>query len=194
MRPYLVLMAVVLTAVAVFAQQPFPHPAYGPCLYGCGPYIPLVTTPEISLQTVSPNPVGATNATTGLIAGATNATLSEIQGSTSSEYTVPVWYQGGGAPIMTPQVSLQPERLGREGHAMHEGMREERPREEHGPQAEVRGGWIYFPGREHTASAARAASEAKGSRKAGHVYTNDDVTRQNDANGTVKYNGKTEKM
>ncbi|HKM46732.1 MAG TPA: hypothetical protein VJX69_04060 [Terriglobales bacterium] len=194
MRPYMVLMVVVLAAVAAFAQQPFPHPAYGPCLYGCGPYIPLVTTPMISLQTVTPNPVGATNATTGLIAGATNGTLSEIQGSTSSEYTVPVWYQGGSAPIMTPQVHLQPERLGREGHVMHEGMREEHPREEHGPQAEARGGWTYYPGRDHTASAVRAANEAKGFKKASRVYTNDDVTRQNDANGTVKHGGKTEKM
>ena len=198
MRPYLVLMAVVLTAAAALAQQPYPHPAYGPCLYGCGPYIPLVTTPEISLQTVTPNPVGASNATTGLIAGATNATLSEIQGSTSSEYTMPVWYQGG-APIMTPQVHLHAEQLGREGRVMHEAMREERPREarlneEHGPRAEAHGGWNYFPGRDHTASVARAAGEAKGFRKAGHVYTNDDVTRQNDANGSVKYDGKTEKM
>jgi hypothetical protein len=31
-------------------------------------------------------------------------------------------------------------------------------------------------------------------KKAGHVYTNDDVTRQKDANGTVKHSGKTEKM
>ncbi len=199
MRPYLVLMAVALTAVGAFGQQPFPHPAYGPCLYGCGPYIPLVTTPEISLQAVSPNPVGASNATTGLVAGATNATLSETQGSTSSEYTAPVWYQGGAAPIMTPQVHLQPERLGREGHVMHEVVREERPREgrlteEHGPRAEARGGWNYFPGREHTASAVQAANEAKGFKKASRVYTNDDVARQNDANGTVKHGGKTEKM
>ena len=203
MRPYLVLMAVVLMAVAAFGQQPFPHPAYGPCLYGCGPFIPLVTTPEISLQTVSPNPVGASNATTGLSAGATNATLSQIEGSTSSVYTVPVWYQGGGAPLMTPEVQLWPEAIGREGHimhgAMHDGTREERSREgrlheERGPRAEARGGWTYFTGREHTADAALAASEAKGLRKAGHVYTNDDVTRQNDKNGTVKYDGKTEKM
>jgi hypothetical protein len=199
MRPYLVLMAVVLMAVAAFGQQPFPHPAYGPCLYGCGPFIPLVTTPEISLQTVSPNPVGASNATTGLIAGATNATLSQIEGSTSSVYTVPVWYQGGGAPLMTPEVQLWPEAIGREGHIMHGAMREERSREgrlheERGPRAEARGDWTYFTGREHTADAALAASEAKGFRKAGHVYTNDDVTRQNDKNGTVKYAGKTEKM
>ena len=185
MRPYLVLIAVVLTAVAAFAQHPFPHPGYGPCLYGCGPFVPLVTTPMVSLQTVSPNPVGASNATTGLIAGATNSTLSQIQGSTSSEYTVPVWYQGGGAPLTTPQVRLWPEPLGRAAHPMHE---------EHGPREAEHDNWTYFAGREHTADAAQAASEAKGLKKAGHVYTNDDITRQNDANGTVKHGGKTEKM
>jgi hypothetical protein len=199
MRPYLVLMAVVLLAAAAFAQQPFPHPGYSSCFYGCGPFVPLVTTPEISLEQFSPNPVGASNATTGLIAGATNSTLSQIQGSTSSVYTVPVWYQGGGAPIMTSQVHLSPEVLGREGHVMHEAMREERRHEErsseeHGRREEARGGWAYISGPEHTASAAVGADESKGVRKAGHVYTNDDVTRQNDKNGTVKYDGKTEKI
>jgi hypothetical protein len=193
MRPYLVLIAVVLMAVAALAQAPFPHPGYGSCIYGCGPFVPLVTTPMVSLQTVSPNPVGASNATTGLIAGATNATLSEIQGSTSSEYTVAVWYQGG-VPLTTPQVHLWPEPIGREGRPIHETMREEHPREEHGPRAEARAAWTYYTGREHTAEATLAASEAKGFRKANHVYTNDDVTRQNDANGTVKHGGKTEKM
>jgi len=197
MRPYLVPMAVVLMAAAAFGQSPFPYP--GACLYGCGPYVPRLTTPEISLQQFSPNPVGASNATTGLIAGATNSTLSEIPGSTSSVYTVAVWYQGGDAALMTPQVHLWPETVGREGHIMHDAMREERSHEERlheerGPREEARGGWTYFTGREHTASAVQAAGAAKGSRKAGHVYTNDDVTRQNDKNGTVKHDGKTEKM
>jgi hypothetical protein len=134
-----------------------------------------------------------------LIAGATNSTLSQVEGSTSSVYTVPVWYQGGGAPIMGPQVHLAPEFLGREGLVMHDEMREEhgredRSKEEHGATAEARGGWTYYTSHEHTASATLAANEAKGMRKAGHVYTNDDVTRQNDANGTVKHDGKTEKM
>ena len=191
MRPYLVLMAVVLLAVAAFGQHPFPHP--GPCVYGCGPFIPLVTTPMVSLQTVSPNPVGASNATTGLIAGATNATLSEIEGSTSSVYTVPVWYQGGGAPLMTPGVELWPAPAGREGRWMNDSMHE-RLHEDRGAREEVRGGWTYYTGREHSADAALAASEAKSFRKAGHVYKNDDVTRQNDKNGTVKHDGKTEKM
>jgi hypothetical protein len=38
------------------------------------------------------------------------------------------------------------------------------------------------------------AAGTKGQIKAGHAYTNDDVTRQNDKNGTVKYKGKTEKI
>jgi hypothetical protein len=139
----------------------------------------------VSLQTVSPNPVGASNATTGLIAGATNSTLSEIQGSTSSEYTEPVWYQGGGAPLITPQVRLRPEPTARAAHPM---------REEHGPREAEPEGWMYFAGREHTSDAADAASAAKGLKKAGHVYTNDDVTRQNDTNGTVKHGGKTDKI
>ena len=210
MRPYLILTAVVLMAVAAFGQLPF-RPGYGPCFYGCGPFIPILTTPEMSLQQFSPNPVGASNATTGLIAGATNSTLSQIQGSTSSVYTVPVWYQGGGAPLITPQVHLWPETIGREGHVMHEAMREERPREEgpreertredrihrerlpegHGAREEARGDWTFFTGREHTTD---STSVVKGFKKAARVYNNGDVTRQNDKNGRVKYDDKTEKM
>ena len=174
----------------------------------------------MSLQQFSPNPVGASNATTGLMAGATNSTLSQIQGSTSSVYTVPVWYQGGGAPLITPEVNLWPEAIGREGHPrhepMHQAMREERPREEraweerpreeraredrmhrerlpegHAAREEAHGDWIFFTGREHTTD---ATSVVKGFKKAARVYSNGDVTRQNDKNGTVKYDDKTEKM
>lgn len=183
MRPFLVLTTVVLLAVAALGQQPFPRPYYGP-------YVPMITTPEISFQTVSPNPVGASNATTGLIAGATNSTLSQIQGSTSSVYSVPVWYQGGDAPMITPQVRLWPEPIGRESH----NMRFEHAREEHGAREEAHAGWTYFTGREHSEDAAASASTARSSKKAARVYTNDDVNRQNDTNGTVKYNGKTEKL
>jgi hypothetical protein len=231
MRPYFVLTAVALMAVAAFGQQPSPRP-YGGCVYGygCGPSIPLVTTPEVSLEQVSPNPVGATNATTGLIAGATNGTLSQIEGSTSSIYTVSVWYQGG-APLITPEVRLWPETIGREGHITHEGghegvfeerarvegprglrprearpgegrpegrPEEERRREEHAREdknlyhpEEARGEWTYFTGRE---GATESTSVVKDFKKAGRTYTNDDVTRQNEKNGAVKYDDKTEKM
>src|SRR5208337_1948866 len=96
----------------------------------------------VSLQQFSPNPVGASNATTGLIAGATNSTLSQMQGSTSSIYTVAVWEQGGGDPLITPDVRLWPETIGREGHivrgAMHDGMLEPRMREERSPEERFR--------------------------------------------------------
>ena len=113
---------------------------------------------------------------------------------------MPVWYQGGGAPIMTPQVNLQPERLGREGRdGMHEAMREERPREDMA-HAKKRRRLEPFPVKTgaRTSDEARATgvgeAQRKGFKKASRVYTNDDVTRQNDKNGTVKYDGKTEKM
>ncbi|MGD0212479.1 MAG: hypothetical protein ABSB87_04535 [Terriglobales bacterium] len=204
MRPYLVLSALVLLSAVAFGQSPAP---YGSCFYyGCGPYIPRLTTPEISLQTVSPNPVGATNATTGLIAGATNSTLSQIQGSTSSEYSVAVWLQGGDSPLLTRDINLSPERINREGHPIRESMREPHPlgpppleerarqvrsreerREEQGQRKseEARGDWTFITG---------AAAVPTRFQKAGRTYNNGDVSRQNDKNGTVKYDGKTEKL
>lgn len=189
MRPYLVLCAAMLMAVSALAQIPAQR-GYGP-YYGYGPYVPMITTPSISLETVSPNPVGASNATTGLLAGATNSTLSEIVGSTSSDYTVAVWYQGG-APLTTPEVNIWPESVGREMHAMRpmpeEAMRERGPRREAAAKE-----WIFITGREHTADLVAAAG-GKGARQAGRKYTNDDVTRQNENNGKVHYDGKNEKI
>jgi hypothetical protein len=119
-----------------------------------------------------------------------------------------VWYQGG-APLIAPEVRLWPEPIGREGHPMQETMRDgirgpmpeamyevrsrverlghphegragqERSREGHEERTEARGDWTYFTG------------PAPG---AAHVYNDGDVTRQNEKNGAVKYDGKTEKM
>src|SRR5690349_20473858 len=106
MRLLTALCAALFLSSLALAQTPMVHGCAG--YYGCGPYIPLVTTPSISLQTVSPSPVGATNATTGLMAGARNSTLSMVNGNTSSVYTEAVWYSGGGAPLIsTPAVSLE---------------------------------------------------------------------------------------
>jgi hypothetical protein len=145
----------------------------------------------ISLQSVSPNPVGARNATTGLVAGATNSTLSEISGSTSSEYTEAVWYQGGDAPLTSPQIHLYPQPI---GHPMHVIREEREVREMHEAREEQHGGWIFFSGSEHMTSATEASAAAKGMKKASHVYTNEDVERQNQNNGNVKYDSKTEKI
>ena len=62
MKPYLVLCAVVLMAVAAFGQA-IPSRVYGG-YYGYGPSVPLVNTPMVSLQTFSPNPVGASRSPT----------------------------------------------------------------------------------------------------------------------------------
>jgi hypothetical protein len=188
MRPYLLLLAVLLISALAFGQHPVP-PAFfnGSCYYGCGPFVPLVTTPMVSLQNYSPNPVGARNATTGLIAGATNGTLSQLSGQTSSTFTVPVWYQGGDAPFTAPNIRLFPEPImdGHMAHMFHP---------EHGAREETRAEWTYFAGREHTASAVEASAAVKGGKKAQKTYTNDDVERQNQKNGDVKYDGKTEKL
>lgn len=181
MRPYLVL-SVVLLALAACAQQPVPHPQ---CYYGCGPFVPLPTTPMVSFQQYSANPVGASNATTGLIAGATNSTVSQTTGNTNSVYTVPVWYQGGDAPRMTSAIHLWAEPVGHGMHAM---------RMEHSHGQEARAEWIYYSASDHTANAVTASVAAKSGKKAGRTYTNDDVERQNQGNGTVKYQGKTEKI
>ena len=100
MQRFPVLCAALLVSSLALAQVP----GY----YRTGPYVPLITTPSISLQTFSPAPVGARNATAGLMAGARNSTLSMNDGNTSSVYTEAVWYSGGGAPLISsPAVSLE---------------------------------------------------------------------------------------
>jgi len=199
MRPYFVLCAVALIAVTAFGQDVHhhrrnPHGFFGGDDYGYGTYAPLITTPMMSFQTVSPNPVGASNATTGLEAGATDATASELpESSTSSDYTVAVWYQGG-SPLIAPEVNTWP--IGREAGMMHgpmKGMGEEHRAMdgEREPRHEKRAEWTYFSGAEYTASVAGAA---KGPGPGKHSYTNEDVTRQNEKNGNVKYDSKTEKI
>ncbi len=69
MPRFAVLCSILLLSVLSFGQNERAIARY--CPYGCGPYVPLITTPSLSFATVSPNPVGATNATGGLIAGAT---------------------------------------------------------------------------------------------------------------------------
>src|SRR5277367_6617264 len=66
-------------------------PTYG--VYAA-PFVPLVTTPSVTLSTVSPSPVGASNATWGNVAGATNATLSNefIAEPPVGVFTKPTWY------------------------------------------------------------------------------------------------------
>jgi len=187
MRLFTLVCASLLLSAFAFGQMP----AQSAVHYGYGPYVPLITTPQISLQTVSPNPVGASNATYGLQAGARNSTLSMIDGNTSSNYTEGNWYSGGGAPLIsTPEVSLTP----RPVHGGH--MRMEGPREEvrHERAEAEQHNWTYFAAENETSSAVEAAGEAKSAKHAARTYTNQDVENQNQKNGTVKYDNKSEKI
>ena len=176
---------VLLLAVSGFAQNG-ERGIPGYCPYGCGPYVPMITTPSLSFATYSPNPVGATNATGGLFAGATNATLSEINGNTNPVYTVPVWYSGGGMPLVSPATNSVVG--GMRMNAMRPEYREHAEHAEREHEATT-GAWIYFASAE-----AGQASAATGVKPAKHTYSNQDVEQQNEKNGYVHYDGKTEKI
>ena len=187
MRVLKVLGAALFLSSLALGQMPMVNGCAG--YYGCGPFVPLVTTPIVSLQTVSPSSVGASNATTGLIAGARNSTLSLVNGNTSSVYTEAVWYSGGGAPeISSPAVSLEVRPLHR--GEMHGGMH--MPTRDH-ERAEARN-WTYFASLNETVSPVEASAAAKSGKKATRTITNQDIDQENHKTGTVKYDGKTEEI
>jgi hypothetical protein len=143
-------------------------PAYGVYL---APFVPLVTTPEVTLSTVSPAAVGASNSSFGLVAGATNATLSSefIGEPPVGVYTSLNWY----GPTAQPEVGLA-------GPRAYERKGKEQP-------------FDFIAGmRESRESVARLMGEAGPARKASHSYSNQDIDRMNETTGTVKYGGKTE--
>lgn len=187
MRFFTTLFIAVLLSGMALAQMPDGR-GYQ---YISAPFVPLVTTPEVSLNSVSPASVGATNATHGLTAGARNSTLTMMNGDTSSEYTEPFWYSGGGAPMTGPAVSLEarPTHARPMGMEMGMHMMEEHRRER--PEAEQRE-WAYFASVEESASPVDAASSAKSGKHATRTITNQDVDQENQKNGQVKYDGKTE--
>ena len=184
MRLFTVTCATLVISALALAQSPAVRHYTGP--YGYGPFVPLVTTPEVSLETLSPMSVGASNATYGLVAGARNSTLSIVNGSTSSVYTVPVWYSGGRAPLVSsPEVSIQAQEIGAE-----QLRAERRPRE----RAAARQAWTYYAAVQEEASPAEAAQSVKSGKRASRTYTNQDVEQENQKNGMVKYDGKTEQI
>src|SRR5262249_9320104 len=176
MRLFSLACATLLSSAMALAQAPMvrPYSAYG---YGpYGPFVPLVTTPEVSLETGAPAPVGASNATHGLVAGASNATLSIVTGNTSSVYTLPVWYSGGRAPLIAAaEVSLKTREVSGREFPRGERQAEERRTEPERAKAV----WTYYAPSAETASAVEAAQAAKTGRPAPRTYTNQDVERQN---------------
>jgi hypothetical protein len=151
-------------------------PSYGVYI---GPYVPLITTPEVSLSTVSPWAAGASNSAFGLVAGATNSTLSPefVAEPPAPVYTQPVWYGQTEAEFSTP-LAYAP------SAPSHPIRRREAEREQAFD-------FISTPraGRE---SVAVLMGERGMPKQAGRTYTNQDVERQNQNNGVVKYDSKTE--
>ncbi|HXW92036.1 MAG TPA: hypothetical protein VEK33_15920 [Terriglobales bacterium] len=143
-------------------------PAYGVYL---APFVPLVTTPEVTLSTASPSAVGASNATFGLVAGATNATLSgEFLGEPPvGVYTPLLWYGPTAQPGVAAPAPFALERAPKE-----------------------RAFDFIARKRESGESVARLMAEGGAARKASRTYTNEDIDRVNQTTGTVKYDGKTE--
>jgi len=73
---------------------------------------------------------------------------------------------------------------------MHmEGMRREHERGEAAQRS-----WSYYASEEETASPVEFAAAAKGGKHAARTYTNHDVEQENQKNGMVKYDGKTEQI
>jgi len=150
-------------------------PSYG----YVGPYVPLITTPEVSLSTVSPWAAGASNTAFGLVAGATNSTLSsEFVGEPpSSVYSQPVWYGQTEAELAPPigyGPSLAPP-----------------PMHHREAQKEQAFDFISRP-RESRESVVALMVEHGMAKHAVRTITNQDVEKVNQTNGTVKYDGKTE--
>jgi hypothetical protein len=150
-------------------------PAYG--VYAA-PFVPLVTTPTVTLATVSPSAVGASNATFGNVAGATDATLSTFsqppagaytQAIWSPPYTQPTWF-GPSAEAETPAESPREGRRGQKAHAFDVGL-------------------ASWPSNE---SVVNLMASSTGTKKAGRTLTNQDVDQENQKNGTVTFRGKTE--
>jgi hypothetical protein len=141
-------------------------PGYG--VYAA-PFVPLVTTPSVTLATVSPAAAGASNATFGNVAGATNATLSIVSQPPVGVYTQPVWY-GPSATEETPAESMSEARHGQRGHGFEVGV-------------------ASF---QSSQSAAQQMASSTGALKASRTYTNQDVDQVNQKNGSVKYRGKIE--
>jgi hypothetical protein len=179
MRAFTIGMVVVVFSAMTFGQAGVRGiPSY--CSNNCGPYIPLISTPNVGFETVSSSPVGASNATGGLHAGARNSTLSVVDGNPDAVHTQVVWYSGGGGPLVSPAVRLPhpaPAMGMQDEHMMHM---------EHERGEEARVAWTYYAGRAETASAVEASAAAKSGRKAARTYTNQDVERMNEKNQDFK--------
>jgi hypothetical protein len=172
MGRFTLVLVMVMFSVLAFGQTGA-RAVPGYCPYGCGPFIPLVTTPSVAFEAVSSSPVGASNATGGLQAGARNATLSMTPGNTDPVHTEVLWYWGAGSSTVSPVVwLLHPETV-----PIHDGQVEAGERTESGPREEVHANWTYFVGLAESANHVEGSAAAKNGKHAVRTYTNEDVER-----------------
>jgi hypothetical protein len=176
MRGFVVGLAVVVVFSALAFGQDGGRGVAGYCPYGCGPYVPLLTTPSVAFVTVTPSPVGASNATAGLQAGARNSTMSMIPANTDTVHTEVVWYSGGGSPAVGRAVWLPHAEPGR-SEEMRPEMRMRDGRSERGPERGERATWTYYVGVAQSSSAVEASAAAKSGKHAVRTYTNEDIDR-----------------
>lgn len=145
------------------------QPSYG--VYAA-PYVPLVVTPSVSLNSYAPLTVGASNATGNLVAGATNSTFDSDTTVPETGFTVANWYgptaETGGAIA----------EAGPRHHGHHHG-------------AMFQSGAASFQG---DSGVATLAGLSRPSGKATRTITNSDIDRLNQTTGQVKWDGKTEEV
>ena len=76
-----------VTVISGYASNWAPGVYQAPGAYAT-PFVPLVTTPSVSIETGLPTQIGASNATTGNVAGAANSTISIVAPNMSASTEV----------------------------------------------------------------------------------------------------------
>jgi hypothetical protein len=138
------------------------------------PFVPLLSTPTMSFENVSPSPVGASNATAGNVAGATNATLSVVP--------------AGPVEQFPPSLALGP------ANSLVEVGEETESPAEATPSAEPRPLELGMASFQDSYGVAQLAASSRARQQAKRLYTNLDVERMNQMTGMVKFEGKTERL
>ena len=161
----------------------------------------MLTTPKPDVHNYFTEPDRRHQCHRRISTGATNSTLSEVSGNTTPPvFTMPVWYSGGQTPLISPVSAGSPPSAGapirphrqnderpqrRRKCGVWNGRKRCRVKEMHGQPA-TQQAWVYFTG------AGPAGEAASGNaRPATRTYSNQDVARQEEPNGLVKYDSKT---
>jgi hypothetical protein len=144
------------------------------------PFVPRLSTPSMSFESVSPSPVGASNATAGNVAGATTATFSVSP--------------PGPVVQHPPSMAMGPSNTSIESWSDFELPTDAESRGEATPSAETRPLELGVASLQDSYGVAQLAAASRARREAKRLYTNLDVERMNQMTGLVKYEGKTERI